>query len=88
MMTKPYAGGGNYVDRMSGYCERCRYDPRARQGEDACPVTALYWTFMDRHAERFAGNRRMRGPLAGLRRIPEEERAAMRGTAEAFAASL
>jgi deoxyribodipyrimidine photolyase-related protein len=88
MMTKPYAGGGNYIDRMSGYCASCRYDPHARRGADACPVTALYWEFMARHADRFAGNRRMRGPLAGLRRIPAEDRAAMRATAEAFAATL
>ncbi len=88
MMTKPYAGSGNYIDRMSGYCEGCRYDPRVRTGDDACPVTALYWDFIARHAERFSGNRRMRGPLAGLRRIAPEELAEMRARAAAFADGL
>ena len=88
MMTKPYAGSGNYIDKMSGYCGSCRYDPRERHGETACPVTALYWDFMARHAERFAGNRRMRGPLAGLRRLPPEDLEAMRRTARAFADGL
>ncbi len=88
MMTKPYAGSGNYIDRMSGYCGSCRFDPHQREGEDACPVTALYWDFIARHAPRFGDNRRMRGPLAGLRRMAPEELAAMRKRAERFASGL
>jgi deoxyribodipyrimidine photolyase-related protein len=78
MLTKPYAGGGNYVNRMSEHCPSCRYSPNVRHGPEACPVTALYWDFMARNAERFDGNRRMRGPMAGLRRMPPEELAALR----------
>jgi deoxyribodipyrimidine photolyase-related protein len=88
MMTKPYAGSGNYIDRMSAYCGSCRFDPRQREGDDACPVTALYWDFIARHASRFGDNRRMRGPLAGLRRMAPEELAAMRERAERFASGL
>jgi deoxyribodipyrimidine photolyase-related protein len=88
MMTKPYAGSGNYIDRMSGYCGDCRFDPHQREGEDACPVTALYWDFIARHASRFGDNRRMRGPLAGLRRMPPEALAALRARAEDFASGL
>jgi len=73
MATKPYAAGGNYINRMSTYCRGCRYDPHARTGEDACPVTALYWDFVDRHRERFAGHPRMRLPLRGLARIDDRE---------------
>ena len=69
LATKPYAAGGAYIDRMSDYCGDCRYDPRKRLGEDACPFTAGYWTFLDRNRERLAGNRRMRQPLAGLGRL-------------------
>jgi deoxyribodipyrimidine photolyase-related protein len=88
MMTKPYAGGGNYIDRMSGYCADCRYDPHARTGEDACPVTALYWDFMARHRDRFAGNRRMRGPLRALARMDPDELVAVRARAGAFRDAL
>jgi len=73
MMTKPYAGGGNYINKMSGHCGHCRFSPNVRTGPDACPVTALYWDFMARHRERFAGNRRMRMPVNGLRRFSEAE---------------
>ena len=53
MATKPYAGGGAYINRMSDYCGGCRYRPAVRLGPDACPFTAGYWSFLDRHADRF-----------------------------------
>ena len=82
MMTKPYAGGGNYVDRMSTYCGDCAHEPRS------CPVTALYWDFMARHRDAFAQNRRMRGPLRGLDRMDPARLAALREHAQAWAAAL
>jgi deoxyribodipyrimidine photolyase-related protein len=69
LATKPYAAGGAYIDRMSDYCGGCRYDPKKRLGEDACPFTAGYWSFLDRNRERLAGNPRMRRPLQGLDRL-------------------
>ena len=45
--TKPYASGGAYIDRMTDYCGGCRFDPKVRVGEDACPFTAGYWAFLD-----------------------------------------
>lgn len=58
MATKPYAAGGNYINKMSDYCRGCSYDPKARTGERACPFTTLYWDFLARHAERFVRNAR------------------------------
>ncbi len=84
LATKPYAAGGAYIDRMSDYCGGCRYDPRKRLGDDACPYTAGYWAFLHRTRERLAGNHRMRRPLQGLDRLAdlpavvEQER--LRGT--------
>ncbi|WP_345771697.1 cryptochrome/photolyase family protein [Geodermatophilus sabuli] len=71
LATKPYAAGGAYIDRMSDYCGGCRYDPRKRLGEDACPYTAGYWAFLDRTREQLAGNQRMRRPLQGLDRLED-----------------
>src|SRR3712207_8734968 len=67
--AEPYAAGGAYIDRMSDYCGGCRYDPRKRLGEDACPFTAGYWAFLDRTRDRLADNHRMRRPLQGLDRL-------------------
>jgi len=69
--TKPYASGGAYIDRMTDYCGGCRFDPRKRVGEDACPFTAGYWAFLERHRDRLAGNPRMSRPLAGLDRLAD-----------------
>ncbi|TKR24544.1 cryptochrome/photolyase family protein [Natronomonas salsuginis] len=57
--TKPYVSSANYVDRMSDYCEGCRYDENAGSGADACPFNALYWDFLDRNETPLRSNHRM-----------------------------
>ncbi|MCT8161092.1 cryptochrome/photolyase family protein [Pseudoruegeria sp. SHC-113] len=57
--SKPYVSSGAYIDRMSDYCKGCAYDVKAKKGEGACPFNLLYWHFLNRHRERFAGNPRM-----------------------------
>ncbi len=69
--TKPYASGGAYINRMTDYCGGCRFDPKVRVGEHACPFTAGYWAFLAKHREALAGNPRMNQPLAGLDRLTD-----------------
>ena len=38
LASKPYAGGGAYINRMSDYCGRCRYDVKAKTGRRRLPV--------------------------------------------------
>lgn len=71
MATKPYAAGGAYINRMSDFCGACVYRPDHRVGEDACPYTAGYWSFLDRSRSPLAGNPRMRQPLMGLDRLAD-----------------
>lgn len=73
MMTKPYAAGGAYVNRMGRFCKGCAYTPSSRTGESACPLTTLYWDFLDRNARHFAGNQRMAQQMAGLGRLTDLE---------------
>jgi deoxyribodipyrimidine photolyase-related protein len=73
MSTKPYASGGAYINRMSDYCGGCRYDPKVRVGDDACPYTAGYWAFLAHNEGALAGNHRMRQPLNGLHRLSDVE---------------
>ena len=69
MATKPYASGGSYINRMSDFCTRCRYDPKQRVGPDACPFTTLYWDFLDRNRDALRSNHRMSRQLGALDRL-------------------
>jgi deoxyribodipyrimidine photolyase-related protein len=71
LMTKPYAAGGAYISRMSNYCKPCAYNPKLRTGETACPLTTLYWDFLDRHKNTFAKNHRMSQQVFGLNRLSD-----------------
>jgi deoxyribodipyrimidine photolyase-related protein len=71
LMTKPYAAGGAYINRMTQYCKGCVYDPKKRAGEDACPFTTLYWDFLDRHKDEFKKNHRMSQQVFGLNRLSD-----------------
>ena len=69
LATKPYVSGGAYIDKMSDHCHDCRFDPKKRVGEDACPFTGGYWRFLHEHRERLAANPRMTRALSGLERL-------------------
>lgn len=71
LMTKPYASGGAYLNRMTQHCKGCAYDPKKRVGEDACPFTTLYWDFLDRHKDQFVKNHRMSQQVNGLKRLSD-----------------
>ena len=80
--TKPYVSGAAYINRMSNFCGHCRYDPKKTVTEDACPFTALYWTFLERNEERLGGNFRMQMPYTTLRRKKPEELVQLRAKAD------
>jgi deoxyribodipyrimidine photolyase-related protein len=62
--TKPYISSSNYILKMSDF-------PRG----DWCDVwDALYWRFIDRHRDVFAGNPRMRVMTFQLDRMGKKKR--------------
>ena len=81
--TKPYVSGAAYIGRMSDYCTGCRFDPKAN-----CPVTSLYWAFLNRHREQLAAITRMRLPLASAARRTAEQQAEDRQTFERVSRKL
>lgn len=57
--TKPYVASGNYLNKMSDYCQHCHYNVKNKVGPDACPFNSLYWHFLQRHEALFSNNPRM-----------------------------
>ncbi len=81
-VTKPYAAGGAYIQRMSNYCKGCCYQPTQRTGDDACPMTVMYWDFVARHAPMLEKNPRTVMMAKNLARFGADEVAAIRQTAQ------
>ncbi|MEV4875521.1 cryptochrome/photolyase family protein [Streptomyces cyaneofuscatus] len=71
MTTKPYTSGGAYINKMSDFCAPCAYRPDHRTGEEACPYTAGYWSFLHRHRTRLAANHRTARAVKGLDRLKD-----------------
>lgn len=69
MASKPYAATGKYIQRMSNYCQGCRYKPEEAVGAEACPFTTLYWDFLARHRKHLASNQRMQMQLRNVDRM-------------------
>jgi deoxyribodipyrimidine photolyase-related protein len=78
LMTKPYAAGGAYINRMTTYCKGCAYKPTERTGDRACPFTTLYWDFMERHLDEFKRNHRMFQQVNGLARLSDRDQLRVR----------
>lgn len=70
MTTKPYVSGTPYINKMSDYCPTCSFHPKKN-----CPVSNLYWAYLERHKEKFGGIFRLNMPLRTLsKRSPEKKR--------------
>ncbi len=88
LASKPYAASGAYINRMSDYCDGCRYDVKARTGPDACPFNPLYWDFISRHAPALRANPRMGNMVRVYEKFDAAEKQRIAATAAAFLASL
>ncbi|MDJ0947662.1 MAG: cryptochrome/photolyase family protein [Alphaproteobacteria bacterium] len=86
--SKPYAAGGNYINRMSDYCTGCRFDVKQKTGSDACPFNTLYWDFLARHEDRLRGNPRLAQVYRTWDRMADETRLSYRDQAAGFLATL
>jgi deoxyribodipyrimidine photolyase-related protein len=66
LASKPYAASANYINRMGDYCKGCRYNPKERTGENACPFNFFYWDFLHRHRDKLQAQGRMSFILKNL----------------------
>jgi deoxyribodipyrimidine photolyase-related protein len=82
--TKPYIASANYLHKMSDYCAGCRFDPKARTGDRACPFNFLYWNFLLTHEDELRANPRLGPAVLGLRHLDPDVRRAVRQQAGDF----
>ena len=75
MVTKPYVSGSAYISKMSDYCDACAFHPKK-----TCPMTSLYWQFLERHQAQLASNPRMRVMLSMLKKRAADKKAHDRDT--------
>lgn len=73
--SKPYVASGAYVKRMSNYCQSCSYKSDVRYGEEACPMTTLYWNFLLKHKASFEKNPRTKLMVVNLKKIEAGDQA-------------
>lgn len=84
MSTKPYASGGNYINKMSNYCKSCAYTVSKKTGEGACPFNALYWDFLARNRDKLKDNHRIARIYSTWDRMGEDKQDEYRSSAKAF----
>ncbi|WP_428965604.1 cryptochrome/photolyase family protein [Micromonospora fluostatini] len=74
--TRPYAVDGTYIDEISDYCAGCRYLPERPLGDQACPYTAGFESFLHRNRDRLTGDPRLVAELT-VRDDPERREAVL-----------
>ena len=82
--SKPYAAGGNYINKMSDYCAGCRYKISRKTGKDACPFNYLYWDFLARNQDKLKGNPRLGPVYRTWTRMDPDKKKAYRASARSF----
>ena len=86
--SKPYAASGKYINRMSNFCKKCKYNPNNNIEEDACPFNYLYWNFIIKHQSKFKDNTRMKFPYMNLKKKSQQEIEKISEKSEQFLNSL
>ena len=86
--SKPYASSGAYINKMSDYCKSCHYKVAKKNGPEACPFNYLYWDFLTRNREHFAGNPRMGLIYKSYARMSDEKHDAVADDSRRFFKAL
>ena len=88
LASKPYAAGGNYIHKMSNYCEKCSYKVTQKNGDNACPFNYLYWDFLVRNRSKLSGNYRIGMMYKTFDKMDSDKKQAIKLDSERFLKSL
>ncbi|WP_440906418.1 cryptochrome/photolyase family protein (plasmid) [Catenovulum sp. SX2] len=86
--SKAYAASGNYINKMTDYCNSCHYQVKQSVGDNACPLNALYWHFMLKHQQSFSANPRNKMVYANWQKNTEDKQQQILARAESLLANL
>lgn len=86
--SKPYAAGGSYINKMSNYCQNCRYKPNVKLGSEACPFNYLYWDFLARNRPNLESNPRLGMMYTSYDRMDAVRKSEIKAESERFLESL
>ena len=86
--SKPYVSSGNYISKMSDYCQDCTYSVKEKTGPAACPFNLIYWDFLSRHRKRFERNPRMANMYRTWDRMDVAKRETILADASAWLARM
>ena len=75
--SKPYCASGQYIKRMSNYCNDCTYKVSESTTDNACPFNSLYWHFLMRHSDDLRSNQRMGMIYKNLDRMDDTKQKAL-----------
>lgn len=84
LASKPYAAGGNYINKMSNYCKNCHYKVNLKIGSEACPFNYLYWDFLARNHGLLSNNPRLAMIYNVFNKMSAAQKAAITDSARAF----
>jgi deoxyribodipyrimidine photolyase-related protein len=82
--SKPYAAVSNYINKMSNYCDNCKYSPSVKTGEKACPFNYLYWNFLIENKDVLKGNPRMGMIYNTLKKMDDEKISTIKSNSKTF----
>lgn len=82
--SKPYAASGNYIRKMSNFCDNCIYNSSELLTDNACPFNALYWDFIARHETKLNKNQRMRYAYATYGKFSIDKKMAISAKAKSI----
>lgn len=88
LASKPYAAGGNYINKMSNYCKNCYYKVTKKNGTNACPFNYLYWDFLDRNRRKLRDNHRLRMIYKTFDRMEEKKKKSIRDDSRKFLSNI
>ena len=84
LASKPYASGGNYINKMSDYCQNCHYNVQEKTGDNACPFNYLYWDFLMRHEQVLHQNPRIAMMYRTLSKMSDEKKQQIKDSTNTF----